>query len=108
MTMRNLGRVTCTLLLALLVGCSSLPSLSYTPVDAQVGKENINNTVASQSNTAGDSSALTLNSSTSMIASFFAGGVLCLLSSLGPIYLLIKKEKNNGQTVQAKSNQSLS
>lgn len=93
------------LLLFSLSACSALPSLpSITPIDMQVGKNNIDNTVASQSNQLGDSLAqsteYTFNTSTSMIASFFAGGVLVMLSSLGFVYIIVKQSKggSNGQT----------
>lgn len=93
---RCVRRLSLVLIVSTLMACSSLPRLSYTPVDAQLGKENTQNTVAAQSNTAGDSNAFTMNSSTSMIAAFFAGGVLSLLTSLGFTYIIIKERRRDG------------
>lgn len=79
-----------------LSSCSSLPTI--VPVDARVGKTNIDNKVAKQSNQLGDSqsSNFTYNTASSMIASFFAGGLLVMISSIGFVYIIIKQRKPDG------------
>lgn len=83
---------------ALLVsGCSALtglvPDIAYTPIDAQVGKENTQNTVGKQENIQGDSSNTYLNTSTGFVAGALAGAVISAGTALPFVYLLTRRRK---------------